>query len=138
MRSPESKRKHVGDGSAELRRRVPASVTSLVNSRSIARGLESKRRAERGAERVEANLSPVVLPTGTPARSETQITLGAKERSAMRTVALDWGGRKICYCEIADGKVVLRETVGKLEELADVLGAASAKARVAIEACRET
>ena len=55
----------------------------------------------------------------------------------MRTVALDLGGRKICYCEIADGKVVLRKTVGKLDELADVLGAASGKARVAIEACRE-
>ena len=55
----------------------------------------------------------------------------------MRNVALDLGLRKICFCEVRDGKVVARATVKSIEELEDVLGPETDTAQVAIEACRE-
>jgi len=55
----------------------------------------------------------------------------------MRNVALDLAARKISYCEVADGRVVARRTVGSLRALEDLLGPTAAPARVAIEACRE-
>ena len=55
----------------------------------------------------------------------------------MRNVALDLGLRKICFCEVSNGKVIARRTVRSLEELEDVLGPETATAQVAIEACRE-
>jgi hypothetical protein len=55
----------------------------------------------------------------------------------MRSVALDLGAKKIAYCEVTEGRVVARRTVTKLSSLSDVLGADTAPARVAIEACRE-
>lgn len=55
----------------------------------------------------------------------------------MRSVGLDLGVRKICFCEVRDGKVVDRRTVKSLRELDDVLGPKAAKANVALEACRE-
>src|SRR5262245_31096398 len=60
-----------------------------------------------------------------------------KERSAMRNVALDLSARKISYCEVADGCVIERRTVGSLHALKDLLGPEAPPARVAIEACRE-
>lgn len=54
----------------------------------------------------------------------------------MRSVALDLGG-KITFCEVANGKVVERKTVQRLDDLMGVLGPRTGKARVAIEACRE-
>ena len=55
----------------------------------------------------------------------------------MRNVALDLGLRKICFCEVSNGKVVARRTVRSIEELEDVLGPETDTAQVAIEACRE-
>ncbi len=72
---------------------------------------------------------------GTPTRSETQ-RAGNKGRTAMRTVALDYGNR-ITLCEISKGQVLARATVTDFGELARWLGPQSPKARVAVEACRE-
>jgi transposase len=55
----------------------------------------------------------------------------------VRNVALDLGAKKIAYCEVAGGRVVERRTVRALVELRTLLGPNTAKARVAIEACRE-
>lgn len=55
----------------------------------------------------------------------------------MRTVALDLGVRKICFCEIDDGAVVRRVTARSLKDLDPLLGEGTAPARVAFEACRE-
>ena len=55
----------------------------------------------------------------------------------MRCVALDLGVREISFCEVAQGKVVLRRTVRSLDALEDLLGPGAAPAKVAIEACRE-
>lgn len=55
----------------------------------------------------------------------------------MRNVALDLGQRKICFCEVSNGKVIARRTVRSIEELEDVLGPQTDSAQVAIEACRE-
>jgi transposase len=55
----------------------------------------------------------------------------------MRRVALDLGNRKISYCEVADGKVIKRQTVSSVSTLEFELGPQQAPAVVAIEACRE-
>lgn len=55
----------------------------------------------------------------------------------MRSVALDLGAKKICYCEVADGQVVRRATVSDVAGLAPLLGTDQPAAKVAIEACRE-
>ena len=62
---------------------------------------------------------------------------GAKERSAMRNVALDLGARKSSYCEVAQGEVVRRATVTAIDSLKSLLGPDQPPATVAIEACRE-
>lgn len=98
-------------------------------------------RAARGGKKSpqkqeEADVSLAVRAASTPTRSETQTT-GAKEKSALRSVALDLGAHEISYCEVAQGQVVQRRTVKTLNALEDLLGPSSAQARVAIEACRE-
>jgi transposase len=55
----------------------------------------------------------------------------------MRNVALDLGTKKIAYCEVADGKVVERATVGGVTGLEPLLGPKAPPARVAIEVCRD-
>jgi len=55
----------------------------------------------------------------------------------MRIIGLDLGGKKTCFCEVRDGKVVGRVTVRSIEQLVDVLGPNTPKARVLYEACRE-
>lgn len=40
----------------------------------------------------------------------------------MRSVAIDVGGKKICFCEVRDGQVVQRATVQNLESLKPLLG----------------
>jgi transposase len=55
----------------------------------------------------------------------------------MRNVALDLAARKIAYCEVTDGEVIGRRTVGSIGRLEDLLGPECPPARVAIEACRE-
>lgn len=55
----------------------------------------------------------------------------------MRNVGLDLGARKISFCEVRNGAVIDRRTVGSLVELRDVLGPKALKARVAVEACCE-
>lgn len=55
----------------------------------------------------------------------------------MRKVALDLGTRKTAYCEVREGKVVLRETVTTVRSLDSLLGPDQPPAVVAIEACRE-
>ena len=55
----------------------------------------------------------------------------------MRSVALDLGTKKIAYCEVREGKVIDRTTVGSLWSLEPMLGSQAEPARVAIEACRE-
>jgi transposase len=54
----------------------------------------------------------------------------------MRTVALDLGARKICFCEVSEGRVIDRATVRKLSELESRIGPNTPPARVAFEACR--
>lgn len=82
----------------------------------------------------------VVLPPSanaldTPTRSVTHKT-GARGRTTMRTVALDYGNRTT-LCEVKDGEVVARATAGGLVQLARWIGPNTAPARVAVEACRE-
>jgi transposase len=55
----------------------------------------------------------------------------------MRKVALDLGGKKTTYCEVAEGRVVRRGTVTEVETLRSWLGPDEPPAQVAIEACRE-
>jgi transposase len=95
-----------------------------------------ERVAKDSREKDSADLSPVALAAGTPTRSVTQKE-GAQETSAMRNIGLDLGAKKISFCEVQDGKVVARRTVGVLTALEDVLGVNAPKATVAIEACRE-
>lgn len=71
-----------------------------------------------------------------PTRSKAQWT-GAVGRPAMRTVALDLGARRIDFCEIGEGGVLIRKTVRRLKDLLSVLGPNTPAARVAFEACRE-
>jgi len=54
----------------------------------------------------------------------------------MRTVALDLGNR-ISFCEVSQGRVIARKTVGKLTDLMAELGPGTPPARAAFEACRE-
>ena len=56
----------------------------------------------------------------------------------MRSVGLDLGSKKYSLCEVAEGRVVKRETCHGMAALQKVLGPETAPARVAIEACRET
>jgi len=79
-------------------------------------------------------LLPEAHASGTPARSETQ-SVGEMEDD-MRNVALDLGNR-ISFCEVSDGVVVARATVGEFGSLLRWLGPTTGKARVAIESCRE-
>ena len=55
----------------------------------------------------------------------------------MRKVALDLGARKTAYCEVRDGKVVLRRTEEAVRGFEPLLGPDQPEAVVAIEACRE-
>jgi len=55
----------------------------------------------------------------------------------MRKVALDLGTRKTAYCEVREGKVVLRGTESDVRDFEPLLGPAQPAAIVAIEACRE-
>jgi transposase len=54
----------------------------------------------------------------------------------MRNVALDLGSR-ITYCEVKDGKVIVRDTGTSLSGLERLIGPNTPPARVAFEACRE-
>jgi transposase len=55
----------------------------------------------------------------------------------MRTVALDLGARRIDFCEIGEGGVLLHKTVKRLDQLRSELGPNKTPARVVFEACRE-
>lgn len=55
----------------------------------------------------------------------------------MRSVGLDVGKNKYCFCEVAGGACVRRGTSRSLDELKEVLGPDTQPARVGIEACRE-
>jgi transposase len=55
----------------------------------------------------------------------------------MRSVGLDLGKKEVSYCEVADGRVVVRRTASGIGGLDDLLGPESAPAVIAIEACRE-
>lgn len=55
----------------------------------------------------------------------------------MRSVALDLGARKVTFCEVQAGVVVTRCTVSDIRELETRLGKHTARARIAVEACRE-
>lgn len=54
----------------------------------------------------------------------------------MRTVALDWGVRKLSYCEVQNGKVIDRTTVPSLSALLGRIGPNTPPARVLFEAGR--
>jgi transposase len=54
-----------------------------------------------------------------------------------RIIALDLGVKRISYCEVSNGEVVDRCSVGNLAKLMGRLGPNTRAARVAIEACRE-
>jgi transposase len=55
----------------------------------------------------------------------------------MRNVALDLGLKKIAFCEVKDGAVVVRRMAPELSGLRGLLGPETPRASVAIEACRE-
>jgi transposase len=97
---------------------------------------EAHRRGRRSGQKV-ADLSPAGFPADTPTRSSGANKTGAKERSAMRNVALDLGTTKTSYCEVCRDEVVKRATVSSVESLQCLLGPEQPPARVAIEACRE-
>jgi transposase len=50
---------------------------------------------------------------------------------------LDLGARHIAFCEVVEGVVVRRESVRRLSDLERLIGADTARAQVAFEACRE-
>lgn len=54
----------------------------------------------------------------------------------MRNVALDLG-KRISYCEVAEGQVIKRAVSDSLEDLGRLLGRGTLPAMVAVEACRE-
>jgi transposase len=89
-------------------------------------------------ERAESkvDLSPVPLRAGASTRSKAH-KREAKERSTMRTVALDLGAKKIVLSEVKDQKIIHRQTVKYFRYLKDALGPNTPSARVAFEACRE-
>jgi transposase len=95
--------------------------------------LEAPRKS--GGQKV-ADLVPPALAGDGPTRSEAQ-SKGLQERSAMRSVALDLGVKKICLSEAKGKDVVHRATVRSVGELLPLLGPGTEPARVAIEACRE-
>jgi transposase len=133
--------RRVEHNAAKKRRTVSATGTDLPGSTSSSRsepvthveGTETPK--EIGKEEV-ADLKPSAFAGGGPTRSKAQ-SKGPQERSAMRSVALDLGVKKICLSEARDGKVVHRATVRSVEELLPLLGPDTAPAKVAIEACRE-
>jgi len=92
--------------------------------------------SERAETKEVTDPSPRSFDLGTPTRSETQL-VGAKERPVMRSVALDLAKKDIAFCEVRSGKVVARGTAADVHALERLLGPHTAKARVAIEACRE-
>lgn len=55
----------------------------------------------------------------------------------MRKVGLDLGTKEVSYCEIDDGKVLVRRTARDIRSLDDLLGPECPPAIVVIEACRE-
>ena len=113
-----------------------APVTPLA-SRQRLKAPPAERRARRPPGQQVTDLWLMRKPTSTPTRSEGAIDPGAKERSAMRKVALDLGVKKTTYCEVSDGAVVRRTTVGDVELLRPLLGPDQGRALVAIEAGRE-
>jgi len=115
---------------------VTAPVTPLA-SRARVDGPPARGRADRRSTEKLADLSLMSCPISTPTRLEGAVETGAKERSAMRKVALDLGGKKTTYCEVAGGEVVQRATVSAVESLQSLLGPEQLAATVAIEACRE-
>jgi transposase len=125
-RNPAKKRRSVGATSADL----PGSTSS---SSPRVEGMEPPK--EIGREEV-ADLKPSAFAGGGPTRSKAQ-SKGPQERSAMRSVALDLGVKKICLSEASGESIVHRATVRSIEELLPLLGPETAPARVAIEACRE-
>src|SRR5215468_5070936 len=78
-----------------------------------------------------------LLSLATGLRARRRKSKRPQERSAMRSVALDLGVKKICLSEARDGKVVHRATVRSVKELLPLLGPDTSPARIAIEACRE-
>lgn len=84
----------------------------------------------------EADLRRVAFADGTP-RAQRRNRSGSEGRPAMRTVALDLGGRRIDFCEVKDGVVIERGSVRSLRELSRILGPNTPPAQVAFEACRE-
>jgi transposase len=136
-RNPTRKRGSVGASGTDL----PGS-TSSSTPKPAASGAESSPRLEGkeiskeiGSERV-ADLKPSAIAGGGPTRSKAQ-SKGPEERSAMRSVALDLGVKKICLSEARGESIVHRATVRSVEELLPLLGPDTPPARVAIEACRE-
>jgi transposase len=129
-RSPAKKRRSVGASSTDLTD-SPASSTSkpspCVETVEMPKGI--------GKEEV-ADLKPSAIAGGGPTRSKAH-SKGPQERSAMRSVALDLGVKKVCLSEAKGGKIVHRATVRSVGELLPLLGPDTEPARVAIEACRE-
>jgi transposase len=88
-------------------------------------------------EKKKAAVPPLVAEAAsTPARSETQLEMGAQGRTAMRNVALDLGNR-ITYARAEGGAVVERRVFSSLAEAEPLLGPKTTPARVAVEASRE-
>jgi transposase len=114
-------------------------ASKLDDGQTDASGGDSGRQmsARRKKKKKVVDLSSAGFPADSPTRSETQIGKGPEERSTMRNVALDLAARKIAFCEVREGHVVERRTVGSLDTLDDLLGERCPPARVVIESCRE-
>jgi len=129
-RSPAKKRRSVGAPGTDLTDSPASSTLTLppcVEAVKMPKGI--------GKEEV-ADLKPSAIAGGGPTRSKAQ-SKGPQERSAMRSVALDLGVKKVCLSEAKGGKIVHRATVRSMRELLPLLGPDTEPARVAIEACRE-
>jgi transposase len=98
---------------------------------------QPKAQIRRSRSRNAADASPPAEADSGPAHSAVQIIGTQEEASAMRSVALDLAVRKISFCEIEAGKVLVRRTVSSLSSLKELLGPGCMPARVAVEACRE-
>lgn len=102
-------------------------VAAAVIPAAVERGMTPKRK--------RVVLPPSANALGTPKRSETQRS-GARGRTTMRTVALDYGNRTT-LCEVRRGEIVVRASATELGQLSRWIGPNTPPARVAVEACRE-
>ena len=131
-----SARRRVGSGAKLVAGAAGVNASDGADARGAVVEPVNSRYGKSRPEKV-AVCPPEGDPSSTPTRSEAQKERGQKEQTAMKSVGLDLGTRKIVYAVIENGQVCARGTVEKVADLARILGPGTEKARVALEASRE-